>query len=654
MKKILLIGIILLMVSCEKNHAPVIHSITCSPESGKPGTVFTLAVVVSDEEGDVLKYNWSAESGEFTDSTNQVQVKWKSPIDGSGKTFDIAVSVTDEKAAANSSHQIKLASNSEPVVTDIRSYPTTDAAGAEFAVKVIATDADNDQLTYKWSCTDGEFTDGMDRSLARWLSPLSPQDQAYILAVEISDGINKIDTTLQINVLKAPGGSLTGKTNFFGCTIPISGVLVSIGEKSSRSDSTGHFEIKDISFGQQIAVASKADFTPVNQEVIISSGQTTETEFHLASLIFTSKIHGVIQDQEGKVLAGATVLILNPDQTESDLKTISDAQGNYELNSVPQSILTVLVRKDPDQLYRYESANTEISVTSQDTPLEISIQKFSLIPVVSTLPAPLVSYNYAKGGGEVTYDGESAIIKRGVCWSGSTNPQISDSKTANGTGTGSFESSLTGLTDGATYYVRAYATNSGGKTGYGEVISITTIPNGSFTDARDQQTYKTVDIGGQTWMAENLNFVAASGSWCYEDKTSYCSQYGRLYDWNRVTNVGSGKDICPAGWRVPTDAEWITLKDYLGENPGYKLKSISGWNKSSNGDNSLGFNAKPGGYRYSDGTYDGLNEGVSLWSVTTGQDGGIIQYNMNTANSQLLGFATRASGATGYVRCLKY
>ena len=77
---------------------------------------------------------------------------------------------------------------------------------------------------------------------------------------------------------------------------------------------------------------------------------------------------------------------------------------------------------------------------------------------------------------------------------------------------------------------------------------------GSFTDPRDGKTYKTVKIGNQVWMAENLNYDAGSGSWCYED----CSQYGRLYNWE------TAKGVAPQGWHLPSKSEFETLLNNLG------------------------------------------------------------------------------------------
>jgi hypothetical protein len=118
---------------------------------------------------------------------------------------------------------------------------------------------------------------------------------------------------------------------------------------------------------------------------------------------------------------------------------------------------------------------------------------------------------------------------------------------------------------------------------------------GTFTDPRDNKTYKTVKIVSQTWMAENLNY-AASGSKCYDDKPENCKKYGRLYDWDAAMRV------CPYGWHLPSDYEWDVLMAAVDgtERAGEKLKAKSGWNnsyqgKSGNGTDQYGFSALPGG-----------------------------------------------------------
>ena len=135
--------------------------------------------------------------------------------------------------------------------------------------------------------------------------------------------------------------------------------------------------------------------------------------------------------------------------------------------------------------------------------------------------------------------------------------------------------------------------------------------SGSFTDSRDGQTYPTVKIGNQVWMAKNLNYATNSGSWCYDNQSSNCDIYGRLYDWN------TAKQVCPRGWHLPSDEEWKTMEEFLSGSVGGKLKETgnSHWRSPNTGaTNSSGFAALPGGCRDDGGDFSYLGYYADFWS----------------------------------------
>jgi uncharacterized protein (TIGR02145 family) len=148
---------------------------------------------------------------------------------------------------------------------------------------------------------------------------------------------------------------------------------------------------------------------------------------------------------------------------------------------------------------------------------------------------------------------------------------------------------------------------------YAQTKNVKPTPSVStFKDSRDGKTYKKVTIGGQTWMAENLD-NNVTGSVCYENSADSCSKYGRLYTWEVA------KTVCPSGWHLPDTAEWSTLVDYAsGTTAGKKLKATSGWYNNGNGTDDYGFSALPGGIGYGDSFGNAGSYGGLWWSSTEG------------------------------------
>ena len=204
-------------------------------------------------------------------------------------------------------------------------------------------------------------------------------------------------------------------------------------------------------------------------------------------------------------------------------------------------------------------------------------------PAVTTSSVSNITQTTATCGGNVICDGGFAVTARGVCWSTSPNPTVSDSHTTDGSGTGSFTSNITGLTANTTYYVRAYATNSAG-TSYGEQKSFTTQSGGG-------GGHEYVDLGlpsGLKWATCNVGadspedygdyfawgetttkstYDWSTYKWCNGSAltlTKYCtdSNYGTV---DNKTVLDPEDDAAHAnwggGWRMPTKEEWQELYD---------------------------------------------------------------------------------------------
>lgn len=166
----------------------------------------------------------------------------------------------------------------------------------------------------------------------------------------------------------------------------------------------------------------------------------------------------------------------------------------------------------------------------------------------------------------------------------------------------------------------------------------------TFTDERDGREYKSVKIGSQVWMSENLNH-AVENSFCYGEEVSNCQKYGRLYKWD------AAKNACPAGWRLPTKQELETLVNKAGGSSkgGMKLKSRSGW--SSKGTDAFGFSALPAGFYY-DGTggFKSIGGESGFWSSTENGDAASGLYLSTGKNADVFDYRKDFGFA---VRCLK-
>lgn len=314
--------------------------------------------------------------------------------------------------------------------------------------------------------------------------------------------------------------------------------------------------------------------------------------------------------------------------------------------SILFACFTSLKAQTTMNIYQSNGTVLQIPISNIDS-ITYTVNNPGNLATITTLPIGNITSTSSTSGGSISGTGGSLVTQRGVCWSTSQNPTTANSSTNDGNGNGSFTSNLNGLTSNMTYYVRAYAINSAG-TAYGnqQIFTTTNIGSGIVSNPGAGVTYNgyaysSVILGnGQEWMSENLrtanyrngdpiptgldnatwqaNWLATtSGAYAiYNNDNVNDSIYGKLYNWYAVSDV---RNVCPAGWHVPTDNEWITLTDYLGGEAvaGGKMKTtaLQYWTSpNTDATNESGFSGLPGGYRNDDGGFYNVGDYGYWWS----------------------------------------
>jgi len=221
--------------------------------------------------------------------------------------------------------------------------------------------------------------------------------------------------------------------------------------------------------------------------------------------------------------------------------------------------------------------------------------------------------------------------------------------------------------------------------GKGEAYIINVLPrmecqaNGAITGTiidydDNQRVYKTVQIGNQVWLAENLDYKPANGnSQCYGGLSANCNTYGRLYDWATAMNLPSECNgtsngcppsheglwvaACPNGFAFPRSEDWKALVDYAGgsEVAGGRLKSKTGWSNNGNGTDNYNFNALPGGWAYYWGDEPRELGEASYWWAEMQASGAEAEYwGITASDTEVKNHFWPKGMDMAYVRCLHY
>lgn len=400
------------------------------------------------------------------------------------------------------------------------------------------------------------------------------------------------------------------------------------------------------------AYASNSIGTAYGNQVTFTTNQAlnlpTLMTSNISSITETSAVSGGNITDDG----GSSIIARGVSWSTS---TGPDLTGNHSTDgSGSGGYTSSLSGLSPNTTYFVRAYATNGDGTAFGNELSFTTNSSPALPTLTTAAINAIAANSAKSGGDITDDGGTTVIARGVCWSTSVGPDLQDSYTTDGGGIGSFTSTLIGLDPNTVYNVRAYATNGTG-TSYGDEISFTTDALGETITDFEGNIYKTVEIGTQTWMSENLKATKFSNGdaidqlsdvldwvgatvpgYCYYDNDigSYNETYGAIYNFYVIED---GRGVCPSGWHVPTEAEWEELIDFAGgmDVAGAKLKEegTEHWSTSNYATDEFGFTALPGGSRIDhNGAFGSLGIWAYFWSSTVYSTNYAYYYGMGSGS----------------------
>ena len=356
---------------------------------------------------------------------------------------------------------------------------------------------------------------------------------------------------------------------------------------------------------------------------------------------------------------------------------------------------------DPGTTYYIRAFATTVVGTGYSSQMVFTTQAH---PHIETDSVIVLADSVVLTGGNILNIGHLSITDAGVCWSTSPGPTCNDRHVSVNDTIGHFQLTLTGLSVDSIYYLRAYATNSC-CTGYGQEYQFRArvnyglpCPGSPTVSDIDGNVYKTVQLGTQCWMAENLrttHFADSTfiplGTWGTVSHFSYyryypngdstnVDVYGYLYNWKTAmhganssgSNPSGIQGICPNGWHFPSKAEWRAMLSYVSSQSQYvcstntnniakSLASTSGWQYSSGGcnvgyfqitNNETGFNAFPAG-----GMYMNFGNIAAFWCATasysSGYGGSAYLYDMRSELSDVNELDEEQWYQWHSVRCVK-
>ena len=265
----------------------------------------------------------------------------------------------------------------KPEITEVSCSPETKNAGTVFTLKVTATDADSDVLTYRWIAETGSFLTATNIREVKWKSPLTGAGTTQKVTVYVSDGENEVSDDFMVLLEEAELGCLEGHVYFTNFKIPVSEVTVTVGDHSGTTNNLGYFFIPAIPVSDYTVTATKNAYSTFSTILRILPNDTLGMVAAITSVNFSSKLSGIVTDQDDQPLENVAMVVLNPDGSASKLTAITNSSGYYRLWYIPFGERIIKASKTQAEDFYFTDLNKKIDCYEIEFQTNLVLQKVS-------------------------------------------------------------------------------------------------------------------------------------------------------------------------------------------------------------------------------------------------------------------------------------
>lgn len=267
----------------------------------------------------------------------------------------------------------KEAGNHPPVIESILLDPELNfTPGSDINVTVSVRDQDQDELEFFWESEGGDIL-APDQASSTWVLDTDAEPLSYeSIRVTVSDGKTTVSETKTIQVTE--GLLISGRTLYAGTSIPVPGVEISIGKFTCLSDDLGNYVIKHLKKGTSLVRASREGFDFFEEHINVVNPKSV-VHIPMTSPTHTGSVSGIVKTNDGVLFGDLKVVLLNPDQTESDLIGYTDPQGGFFLENVPLGVRNLMIRSETlDSHFLNDSLIYQINMNDPESSYDARIK----------------------------------------------------------------------------------------------------------------------------------------------------------------------------------------------------------------------------------------------------------------------------------------